>query len=303
MRLSRASLLALLLLAAGCANPELSTPGPLAAPAGPHAEQMHRVPVLQQDGTPRLILMRVCHPADQPGPAPLVIINHGSPGDAASRQRMQPVSCANTSVQWFLARGYVAALPLRRGYGADDGPWSETYGRCDTPDFVAAGRETARDIAAALAYAQALPAVRREPGALVVGQSAGGWGSVALGSMSAQGIAGLVNFAGGRAGRIGGVPNRNCRPDLLVSAASRLGAASRGLPMLWIYAENDSFFAPDQVARVHAAYAAAGGQARLVALGPFGTDGHNLFWSRTGPAVWGPYMEAYLRQRGLPARP
>lgn len=301
----RRRLLALLglLLAAGCAVPEPSQPGPIAAPQGRYAEQLHRVPVQEVGGSERLILLRVCQPPNHVGPRPLVVINHGSPGDAASRRRMQPWSCESPPVQWFLSRGYVAAMPLRRGYGADRGAWSENYGRCEQPDFVTAGLETARDIAAATAYARGLPEVRRDEGAVVVGQSAGGWGVVALASLPVEGVAGMINFAGGRAGRIGGVPNRNCRPDLMVAAASRLGSGQGQVPMLWIYAENDSFFAPEQVSRVHAAYIAAGGRAALVALGPHGQDGHALFTGRMGSLTWGPIVEQYLRARGLPWMP
>lgn len=290
-----------LLLAAACDAPAARPPGPTAPPMGRYADTIHRVPVTEEDGRARNILMRVCHPPDQSAPAPLVVLNHGSPGAAEDRRRMQPALCESGAVQWFLARGYVAAIPLRRGYGADRGYWAETYGRCETPDFVAAGRETARDILAALGYARALPEVQGDAGALVVGQSAGGWGVVALGGIRDAGIAGLVNFAGGRAGRIDGVPNANCRPDLLVTSASRYGAMARGgVPMLWIYSQNDSFFAPAQVARLHAAYVGAGGRAQLAALGPFGRDGHALYGGRGGAAVWGPIVEEYMRERGLP---
>ncbi|HYF07684.1 MAG TPA: hypothetical protein VD970_08685 [Acetobacteraceae bacterium] len=297
-----ARLLPVLLTLAGCVSAPQPQPGPVGPPQGRYQDQLHRLPVAQADGSTRLILMRLCRPPRE-GPAPLVVINHGSPGQAAARQGMRPGSCESAAVQWFLARGYAAALPLRRGYGTDGGTWPESYGRCERPDFVGGGRETARDIAATISYARTLPEIRRDVGALVVGQSAGGWGAVALGSTWAEGVAGLVNFAGGRAGRIAGVPNANCRPDLLVAAARQFGATARGLPMLWIYAANDSFFAPEQVARMHAAYVGAGGRAELHALGPFGQDGHALFGARAGAAIWGPILLAYMRARGLPAEP
>ena len=298
-------LLALLaaLFAAACDAPAtVPQAGRATAPMGRYADTIHRVPVAEEDGRTRLILMRVCHPPGQSGPAPLVVLNHGSPGGAPeARRRMQPSLCESGAAQWFLARGYVAAIPLRRGYGADRGAWAESYGRCETPDFVAAGRETARDIAAALAYARRLPEVEGQAGALVVGQSAGGWGTVALSGLRVDGVAGLVNFAGGRAGRIGGRANDNCRPDLMVNSAARFGAAARGgVPMLWIYTQNDSFFAPAQVARMHAAYVQAGGRAELHALGAFAQDGHMLYAGRGGAAVWAPIVEDYMRERGLP---
>lgn len=295
------ALIGLLLALAACDAPAAPRSGPSTSPTGRYADTLHRVPVSEEDGRKRAIVMRVCHPPGQAGPAPLVVLNHGSPGTAEARRRMQPYMCESGAVQWFLARGYVAAIPLRRGYGADNGAWSETYGRCETPDFVAAGRETARDIAAALAYARGLPEVDAGIGALVVGQSAGGWGTIALSANPPPGVAGLVNFAGGRAGRIGGLPNYNCRPDQLVASAARFGGAARsGTPMLWLYAQNDSFFAPAQAARLHDAYVQAGGRADLHALGAFAQDGHTLFAGRGGAAVWGPIVEAYIRERGLP---
>jgi hypothetical protein len=44
----------------------------------------------------------------------------------------------------------------------------------------------------------------------------------------------------------------NCRPELLVEAAGRLARTTT--PMLWIYAENDSFFAPAIAVAMYAAY-------------------------------------------------
>ena len=41
----------------------------------------------------------------------------------------------------------------------------------------------------------------------------------------------------------------------------------------------------------------SGGKADLVQLGPFGTDGHSLFFGRGGSAIWGPLVEKYLAAR------
>jgi len=45
--------------------------------------------------------------------------------------------------RWLGCRGF-----LRRGYGASAGAWAEDYGFCSNPDYVAAGRAGASDIAA-----------------------------------------------------------------------------------------------------------------------------------------------------------
>jgi len=154
-----------------------------------------------------------------------------------------------------------------------------------------AGRETARDIAAVVDAATALPGIRRD-GVVVVGQSAGGWGVIALASAPHPKVAALAAMAGGRQD---GVPNRNCHPERL--AAGLLGATSR-TPMPWMYAAGDSYSAPPS-RTLHRTFTAAGGTAELVQPGPFGRDGHAMFFGSDGSTVWEPVMERYLAQRGV----
>jgi hypothetical protein len=40
----------------------------------------------------------------------------------------------------------------------------------------------------------------------------------------------------------------------------------------------------------------AGGKVDFHQIGPFGNDGHGLFFGRGGSSVWGPIVEDYLRQ-------
>jgi dienelactone hydrolase len=205
---------------------------------------------------------------------------------------MRPASCTTEAVRWFTERGFAVILPLRRGYGASGGAWAEGYGRCDDADFARAGRATAADIAGAIAHARRLPGIRAE-GVVVVGQSAGGWGALALAAENPPGIAAIVNMAGGRGGWAQGVANTNCRPDRLVAGAATYGATAR-LRTLWIYTANDSFFGPDLAQRLHAAFTGAGAAAHFHALGPFGRDAHALFFSQGGSAVWGPVVAPFL---------
>ena len=202
--------------------------GPITEEKGPWREQDHWVPV---EGTNQFILMRLCRPAGT-NPARLVVANHGSPPSAAQRPNMAPWSCEQRAISWFLRRGYAVAVPLRRGYGASGGTWAETYGSCRDPNFVAGGMETARDIRSALAYATAQPGIRRD-GAVVVGQSAGGWGSLALAARNPPEVAAIVNMAGGRGGRVDNLPNNNCRADVLTTSAGRFGQTAR-VPSLWV---------------------------------------------------------------------
>lgn len=262
-------------------------------------EQMHRVAVA---GTGALIRMRLCRPAA--GAGSLVVINHGSPPVAANGATMVPSSCGGEVVSWFSARGYAVALPLRRGYGASDGPYAENSS-CPKAAFEHAGRESARDVSAAIGYARNLPGVRADAPVVVVGQSAGGWASLALASGNPAGIAAIVNMAGGRGGWLQNTPNNNCRPDLLAAAAGAFGRTAR-MPVLSIYTTNDGFFAPPLVAiSIQRAYTDAGGVMEARNLPAFGSDDYALFFARGGSAIWEPEVERFLAPMGpiAPATP
>jgi dienelactone hydrolase len=90
---------------------------------------------------------------------------------------------------------------------------------------------------------------------MVVGQSAGGWGALALSSQNLPAVRAIIAFAAGRGGHVDGKPNNNCAPDKLVAATAELGRAAR-TPTLWIYTENDTFFGPALSKRMHDAYTA-----------------------------------------------
>jgi dienelactone hydrolase len=279
------------------ANAQDATAGPIGSQVGPFRDQLHWVPFpagpAERTG---LLSMRVCRPPGD-GPHKLAIINHGSPPRPDQRPTMEPSGCDREATRWFLDRGFAVAFPLRRGYGRTGGAWAENYGACATPDYFRAGLQTANDIEAAIAYARELPFVRKDA-IIVVGQSAGGWGTLALSSRNPDGVAAMVNFAGGRGGWRDNRPNNNCAPSELAVAAGRYGASARQ-PILWVYTQNDTFFAPEISREMHAAYARSGGNARFELLGAFGNDGHGLFFGQGGARVWGPIVDAYLAERGV----
>jgi pimeloyl-ACP methyl ester carboxylesterase len=271
-----------------------------AAGAAPMAirDESALIPVLEHGRTLAELHARICRPASDE-PAQLIVINHGSPPNGElNRPRMQLARCDGEAARWFLARGYVVVFALRRGYGETGGSWAEAYGSCKHPDYVHAGLETARDIDAIVTYATQLSFVRKN-GAVVVGQSAGGWGTIAYAAVAHPRVSAFVVMAGGRGGHEDNIPNRNCRADQLVEAARHFGGTAR-TPMLWIYAANDSFFAPAIARAMWQAFTAAGGQADLQEVAAFGDDGHHLFLGAGGSAVWGPLVESYLKREAAP---
>ena len=275
----------LLAVAATAAAP--LTPGPQGAESGASRRQLWFLPI---SGERLLMHATVMRPAG-PGPFPLVVINHGSiqSGDAREKYEMPEYPIAS---QWFLDRGYVVVLPQRPGHGATGGPYFEDQGLCQSPDYRQAGVRTADSIEAAIDYMTAQPFVRRS-GVVVVGQSAGGWGALALASRNPRTVTAVVNFAGGRGGRSDNKPNNNCAPDELVETAGRFGRTSR-VPMLWLYIENDTYFGPELSKRMHAAFNAAGGNAEYHLFPPHGSDGHFFVDAADAVPIWSPVVGAFL---------
>ncbi|HSN22161.1 MAG TPA: alpha/beta fold hydrolase [Usitatibacter sp.] len=250
---------------------------------------MIRVPVVDR-GETATIDVTVFRP-DGAGPFPIVVLSHGSPRSArerraAGRQRMVAQSAP------FVALGFAVLVPTRRGYGESGGHWAEGYGSCRDPDYYSAGLETARDVRAAV------DAVRGERWAdtrhvLLAGQSAGGFGSVAAASTPFGGLAGVINFAGGR-GSV--APDSVCGEARLVEAMARYGRAAR-VPELWIYSANDRFFGPRLARRMYRAFVEAGGAAEFVEAPPSGVDGHGYFVRAMDD--WAPRVASFVRRIGL----
>jgi hypothetical protein len=66
--------------------------------------------------------------------------------------------------------------------------------------------------------------------------------------------------------------------------------------MLWIYAENDTFFGPALSKRMHEAYTGAGGNAEYYMLPPFGSDGHFMIGSADAIPIWEPLVKQFLEK-------
>src|SRR5215813_15024704 len=226
-----------------------------------------------------------------PGPFPLVIVNHGTTQNA-ERRRLLKAPDFDAMAQWFVRHGFAVAVPQRPGHGETGGEYREDQGGCDEADFARAGLGAAESIAAAVAYLRGQSFVRRT-GVIVVGQSAGGWAALALASRAPAGVRAVIDFAGGLGGRSWDRPDNNCAPDRLVATAAEFGRTTR-IPTLWIYSENDTYFAPRLSTAMAAAFRAAGGQAEYVLLPPFGDDGHFMAERAGSESAWGPVVERFL---------
>jgi len=234
------------------------------------------------------------------GPFPLAVMNHGVSLNARERNFFPLVEFRDAAM-WFARRGYLVVAPVGPGYGAmaldipEFGLFSVFYskvGACENPNFRDAGMAAALLDKWIIDYMTdqkiALP-----NGAIVIGQSAGGWGAIALSSQNLASVKAIITFAAGRGGRVGGKPNNNCAPDKLVEATAEFGRTAR-TPMLWFYVENDTFFGPDLSKRMHAAYTGAGASAEYHLMPPFGGDGHFFIDSPDAIPQWSPLVSQFL---------
>jgi dienelactone hydrolase len=120
---------------------------------------------------------------------------------------------------------------------------------------------------------------------LLVGHSAGGFGSLPLASTGYADAIGVINFGGGKGAFPKGDWRQNCAPYRLVETMKTFGATTR-VPSLWIYAKNDKSFPPDFARMMQEAYDAKRGISTLIITPPHGDDGHDIVnWRDTRP-MW-----------------
>ena len=260
-------------------------------PQGPEQGAMRRQQWLIPFPGERLLMHATVLRPPGAGPFPLAVINHGSSQSSYLRSQFDPSLYEHVS-QWFIDRGYAVVLPIRPGHGETGGPYFEDQGRCENPDYEKSGAATADSIQAAINYLTAQPFVRKS-GVVVVGQSAGGWGALALASRNLPAVRAVINFSGGRGGRADDRANANCSAERLVAAANAFGRTAR-TPTLWLYAENDSYFPPALSKSLADAFRSAGGPVEYHLLQPFGVDGHVFIEKEAAAPVWGFIMEKFL---------
>lgn len=234
------------------------------------------------------------------GPFPLAIMNHGVSMDPAQRIFFPLVEFRDAAM-WFARRGYMVVAPAGPGYGAaavespESGLFSVFFakvGKCTNPNFRSAGLAYAQLSLWIIEYMSKLQRIVPDD-VIVIGQSAGGWGSIALSSVNPASVKAIITFAAGRGGRVDGKPNNNCAPDRLVEAIGEFGRTSR-VPILMMYIENDTYFGPELSKRMHAAFTAAGANAEYHLFPPHGGDGHFFVDSADAVPIWSPLVSAFL---------
>ena len=249
-RIAAVALAAILMDGAAQAQPSAPAASPEEVVARDMREETQRIPVTVKDmygrEEVRQIPVTVFRPRGD-GPFPLVIMNHGRAVESRraqqGRQRYEDLS------RYLVGKGFVVLLPTRVGY-------AETYSDFD-PE--ASGPCNARR------PADGRRGVRAGDGDARVREDAALRRRVALdrrraigrrpdrgrdGGPCAAGLIAGINFAGGTGGDPDNRPQQPCSPQAVERLWRGLAPTARA-PMLWLYWQNDQFWArdPEAVAR------------------------------------------------------
>lgn len=252
-------------------------------------EKVVRIPSLR-DPQVQLETTLFDPPALEHGRAPVVVINHGTNGDAPQPEpRYVPVQAIN----FFIEQGMSVVLPNRRGRAASGGK-PPVLKDCD---ITAYSLEAAADIDDAVQWVAQQPEYRGRP-IVVLGQSTGGSATMAYSSLATNLASAVINFHGGLRPRLGPT---DCKWEARVKAFAAYAPTSRP-KSLWIYTANDHSSNPPYIKRLHETFEAAGGHAVLHQLPAFKEDGHYLLTDPEGRAIWGPLVLEYLQAMGVRRR-
>jgi dienelactone hydrolase len=225
------------------------------------------------------------------GPFPAVIISHGSTG----KGRLAPTRTLRSEFvgSEFLRHGFVVVAPMRRGRGESGGRYDEPY-ECDHGAAARGLQNAIEDTDHVMAYVRNLPYV---DGSRIVlaGHSRGGILSVAYASQRPGVARGVVNFVGGWTSD--GCSERAGRFNEMVFRDAGAASAAARVPMLFLYAENDSYYSPESIRNFGALFENGGGTVFLRLYRAVGRDGHGLF---AHPSIWKDDLGFFLQKLELP---
>jgi dienelactone hydrolase len=228
------------------------------------------------------------------GPFPVIVLSHGSPTNPADRVVMGRYRLL-AQIRALITEGFAVLAPMRRGYGQSQESVAESFGRCPQARFDLAGTESARDISSAIAWLRSQSDLDGNR-IILMGQSAGGFASLAASSESIPGIVATINLSGGRGGN--GATGIPCNVTAMTDLMAQYGGKTR-VPALWFYVENDKYFGPETAATWFKAWQGAGGTGKLLINPTHGNDGHLLFYAPDGLPIWLGAIRDFLKSTGF----
>lgn len=225
--------------------------------------------------------------------SPYIIVHHGRP-ESPTRFAVMGQQRYPANANYFVAKGFVVLIPTRIGYGLTGGQDVEYTGECDSKNYLQGIAPLVSETQQILAYVAKLPYVDSSRG-LVLGESFGGIGAIAMASSELSSIMGVVNISGGDGGSLDHL-EKPCRPDQLREAFAQYGKTNR-VPSLWMYSLNDRLWGTRYPKQWFDAFHQAGGKGEFVNLPADKNNGHYIFVRN--PEAWHPAFEAFIHKLGF----
>lgn len=215
------------------------------------------------------------------GPFPLAIVNHGSTGRGTQADRFASNWADGRLADVLNAQGYIVAFPMRRGRGKSDGLYDEGFGddrskgyTCNAEQSLEGAERAAEDVRAVIKSLQAQPHITDDP-VLLSGVSRGGALSLKLAAEGDIPTRGVINF-------VGGWISDKCPTATRINTA--VMTAKSDVPSIWIYGNEDAFYAITHAQKIFEKYKANGGDGTFSAYDlPGSGNGH---WVHAFPNLW-----------------
>jgi len=198
-----------------------------------------------------------------PGKHPVIIVNHGSTGPGIIPANF--VFRGGNDVEFFRSLGFVVVEPMRKGRGQSGGPDLEED---DSLPPNAELDSAVEDLHAVLGYLSGQSDIDSRR-VVLSGASRGGLLAVAYAGRYPTNVLGVLNFSGGWFGEA------HPQAEFNFETFGKAGHDAK-VPMLWLYAENDSYYSLKFVEREFSKFQAAGGRGELVEVHGMPGDGHQL---------------------------
>lgn len=216
------------------------------------------------------------------GPFPLVIFNHGHAEGSQKFGRLQQRERAIMFTREMLKKGYVVAIPMRKGYAGSGGG--------KTRDFT----QQFEDVVTVTRYMQKENYIDNT-NIVIAGHSVGGYVSMIMASKKdlTPNVKAVINFSGG-------LPityNRKFEDEL------KSISNSTNAPALWIYGDNDYLTSPEKLNKLEAAYKVNNPKFKVIRTGEFkSSDAHFLLYNPDGLLHWKSELEQFLFENNLPSK-
>src|SRR5262249_59523087 len=136
-------------------------------------------------------------------------MNHGVSLDPMERSYFPEIEFRAAAL-WFAQHSFAVVAPIRPGYGVTAievperglfGVFFSGVGKCSDAEFRDAGLAVASIDRWVIEYMSTQTFIKRDE-TVVVGQSGGGWGAVALASQNPASVRAIIGFAAGRGGDV-----------------------------------------------------------------------------------------------------